>query len=298
MVKTLRITGVLAVILAGVFFAFPVFFGVRGDEQVTEFLNSSSILERFNQAKSSQQSPDENQSSPLVKQAEAFAQIINPPQPALLAPSLSPQPSITQRPSIVSAKFALIGTCYYQANPQQSLAFINEPGKGFHWVRQSEQVQHLIIEQIKDGLVVVRDGQRTFEIAVEQQKSRRSLLEGESVSDIEGQFTSRPIDEISNGERTTFINPPEPSMQINDKESAALEELVNKLRDLQKSFKSEKTDSASKPEDKAALMDKLISGFRSSRVSSEEARNLGDLGKTLKDIDRDRENDINYKIEK
>jgi hypothetical protein len=39
MVKTLRITGVLAVILAGVFFVFPVFFGVRGDKQVEDFLN-------------------------------------------------------------------------------------------------------------------------------------------------------------------------------------------------------------------------------------------------------------------
>lgn len=303
MIKTLRITGILAVILAGGFFVFPVFFGVRGDEQVEEFLNSTGILEEFNRAKDGQESSQESQSFPLVKQAEAFARFLNPPQPTITTtPSISAQPTITQRPPMVSAKFALIGTCYYQSNPQQSLAFIDESGKGLHWIRQSDQVQHLIIEQIKDGFVVVRDGQRTFEINVEQRTQRRSLLEGASFTDtdIDSQLTSQPTSAITDVDRPRFISSTESATQISEEESAAFQKLIDKLRDLQKVVKSEKTDSTSKPEDKAALMEKLISDFKASRVSPEEARNLGDLGKTLNDINKDKDivDEKNSKIEK
>jgi hypothetical protein len=148
---------------------------------------------------------------------------------------------------------------------------------------------------------VVRDGQRTFEIAVEQQTPHRSLLEGEeaSLTDINGQLTSQPTGAITNIDRSRFTSSTESesTTQINKKESAALEDLVDKLRNLRRSFKSEKTDSAPKPEDKAALMDKLISDFKDSRVSTEEARNLGDLGEALKDINN-MENDKNSKIER
>lgn len=301
MIKTLRITGILAVILAGIFFAFPVFFGVRSDEKVEEFLNSPGILEKFNQERDSQKTTDKSQTSPLVRQAEAFAQIINPPQPVQRTiPSMGAQPTILPRPPKVSAKFTLVGTCYYLANPENSLAFINEPGKGLHWIRQADEVGHLIIEQIKDGLVLVRDGQRTFEINVEPKPPQRSLLEGSSIStDIEVRPDLQPIiGLVPDGTSTSFFSPAKNPPQITDEESGALEDLVNKLKDLQRNIKSQKTDSGPTPEDKDALMEKIISDFRAARVSAEEARKLDDLGKVLKNINNNHEHEESNKIEK
>ena len=70
-----------------------------------------------------------------------------------------------------------------------------------------------------------------------------------------------------------------PQMDTQDEE--ALGELVDRLRDMQRSFKSEKGSSSMDPKDRAAMMNKVISEFKSSRVSDEEAEKLEDLGKQL-----------------
>ena len=79
MIKTLRITTVLAAFLAAGFFAFPVVFGYRGDEQIEQFLKSPGAVERFNKAKGAKVSKRKNQISPLVKQAVGFGLYLNPP---------------------------------------------------------------------------------------------------------------------------------------------------------------------------------------------------------------------------
>ena len=48
MIKTLRITSVVAAILAVILFIFPVVFGGRSDERIEGFLNSPSVIEKFN----------------------------------------------------------------------------------------------------------------------------------------------------------------------------------------------------------------------------------------------------------
>jgi hypothetical protein len=63
-----------------------------------------------------------------------------------------------------------------------------------------------------------------------------------------------------------------------------LEELADRLKEIQTSFRSDKTDSGPSAEERAALMDKLISNYKSSRVGTEEAKKLGDLGKQLKNF--------------
>lgn len=322
MIKTLRMTSwapfcnvlqnwspIVAVVLAVIFFVFPVVFGVRSDKQVEQFLDSSSVIERFNKAEGNKQEAKPTQSSPLVKQSEAFALYLNPrPKPKSDAP-VRPQRSISRRPNKVSTKFTLVGTSVYPSHPEQSLAFINEPGKGLHWVRQSSEVGHLIIEQVKDGLVVIRDGQRTFELPVEQRLGQISLLEGSpsplpegwdssSVSTVAGSQTGFESALISPSETGAGVirrrpeSPPiragasqTPSIAFGDpEESAAFEELIDKLKDLRGSFESDKTDSGHRSREGAALMEKLISDFRSARVSAEEAKKLDDLGKELKDV--------------
>ena len=177
MIKTLRITSIIAVVLAVVFFVLPAVFGVSGDEQIEQFLNSAGAIEKFKEAKGDKVEDRQHEISPLVKQAEAFALYLNPPPKPKTEPSVSggqnePRPKVS-----VSPKFKLVGTSCYALHPELSLALIDEPGKGLHWVRQSSKVGHLIVEQVKDGLVVVRDGKSTFELVAERPE-KRSLLKG------------------------------------------------------------------------------------------------------------------------
>ena len=156
MIRALRITSIIAVVSAAVFFVLPAFLGARGDEQIEQFLNSAGAIEKFNDARGDRIEDSRHEISPLVKQAEAFALYLNPPvKPSLPEPSVSRSKPRPRGP--VAPKFKLVGTSYYTLHPEQSLALIDEPGKGLRWVKQSGEVGHLIIEKVKDGIVVVRD---------------------------------------------------------------------------------------------------------------------------------------------
>jgi hypothetical protein len=68
---------------------------------------------------------------------------------------------------------------------------------------------------------------------------------------------------------------------MNEKDEEELGKLVDRLRDLQRSMRSDKIGSQVDPADRAAMMKELISEYKSSRVSDEEAEKLEDLGKQL-----------------
>ncbi len=176
MIKTLRITSVMAAILAAVFFVFPAVFGVRSDEQVEGFLDSAGAIEEFKSDRGEKSAKSERQISPLVEQAKDFALYLNPPPAPKPKRTAKPRkPSVSPKPRTVSPKFTLVGTSYYASHPELSLALIDEPGKDLRWVSQSSKVGHLVIEEVKDGVVVVRDGQRTFEL-VAKRPEKRSLV--------------------------------------------------------------------------------------------------------------------------
>ena len=309
MIKTLRITSIVAAVLAGILFIFPVVFGVRGDGQIEQFLSSAGVIAKFKEAEGNKAKTSGDEVSPLVKQAEAFARIINPPpkpRPVVQAPPVTPE----IRPSApVSAKFTLVATSVYQSHPEMSLAFIDESGKGTHWVKQSGEVGHLIIEQIKDGAVVVRDKDRTFEIAVQQQPAAVNLLEGSASG------ASRPVGaspalltpniptaptpsakvEVgvagtqTSASSTEPLPPPEAgTTEVSAEEEAALEKLIAQLTSLQNGSRSDKTGSAdSNEEEAAAMMEKLIDDLKATRVSTEEAKKLDGLGKEMEGVGRD-----------
>ncbi len=309
MIKTLRITSVAAVALAVVFFAFPAVFGVRGDQQTERFLNSAGVIEKFNKLRSGKSAKGRSQVSPLVKQAEAFALYLDPPKPKIKTvvkpDELRDIP--LPRPDVVSAsKFTLIGTSYYASHPELSLALIDEVGKGLHWVRQSGKVGHLIIEEVKAGLVVVRDGQRTFELAPQRLK-KRSLLKGAASSARTGPKSTLPS---SIGPEATSIRqaagpakaasstisrrPP----RVSAEESAAMEKLMSKLKAVREGAQSDKAGSRRSEEDIAALMGKLLYDFKSTRISAEEAKRLDRLGEELKDVRQDPNRPRSRKIER
>ena len=296
MIKTLRITSIVAAALAAIFvifFVFSVVFGAHRDKHIEKLLSSPGVIEKFNKTVGNKATRSRDQTSPLVQQAGAFALYLDPPKPKTPRPATGRTTDIVSGPS-VTPQFKVIGISYYKERPNLSIVLIDEPGKGLHWVRQSSKVGHLLIEQIKDGLIVVKDAKRTFELAAEQ-NPETSLLEGASAvppgrADISrrtpgaaGSRTALPASERT-GAGITDARSRVPQPRRTAEEDAKMKELVERLREIQRSFKSDKAGSGTIAKEKAEMMENLISQFKTSRLSDTEMKHLNTLGKELKKV--------------
>ncbi|MFH1717936.1 MAG: hypothetical protein ABIF19_11330 [Planctomycetota bacterium] len=279
----MRITSVVAVILAGIFFVFPVLYGVRRDERIGKVLSSPGTAEQFRSAKGDNTKGTQNRTSPLVQQAEAFASFLNP-KPAVMKTS----PTVTKAgsPRILPAttpKFDVFATSYCPQSPQLSLALIDEPGRGRRWVRKSSMVGHVLIEEVKDGLVVVKSGDKTFEVPLKQTKET-DLPKGKTAA-AAATSQGRIKAALPTARRTypSITRPPSGSPQPSesDDEDSRADELITRLEDLQK------TTAVPGGEERAARIAELISKVKSTRVSTEDAQRLTSLGEKLQDTSRD-----------
>ena len=290
MIKTLRITSFIAAILAGVFFVFPVVYGVRSDERVDEFLKLPSVRERFENAADNKAKTGESRVSPLVEQAEAFALYLNPIKETEQKTSLEPKTTNIASRLPVTPKFKVFATSYFAENPELSLALIDEPGKGRYWVRQSSKVGHLLIEQVKDGLVVVKGGQEIFELEIEKIPAASSSdKESPTFPAKRGQnplTSTPPVSGRTFASVKKAANVPQ-KPQISGDDDEKMDQLVDKLKDLQKDSASDKTNAGLNNEERAARIEELITKFKSTRVSAEEAKKLGNIGEELKDNEQD-----------
>jgi hypothetical protein len=173
MVKTLRITSFIFIVavLAICFFAFPVVYNnVKGDPKIKELLKDTDVLGKFKAANNNSKTAKVSQVFPLVQQAQAFALYLTPPvvKPVPAISNVNPAPVVAV-PADVTPKIKILGTNYNQSNPELSLALIDEPGSGRRWVKQSGKVGYFTLQQVKDGSVVVSNGQDTFELKVDKQ---------------------------------------------------------------------------------------------------------------------------------
>lgn len=185
MIKALQVTSVVVGLLAVGLIALSVVHGTEPDADVAKILASIGVLEQFEKQRGklagSSQIPAR---SPLVAEAEKYARIVNPPRAPAPLDRLNSQghtfrkpPRPDVRPLQSNAKFTLEATCLNADDPSASLAFITEPGKGQHWVRQGDRLGHLTIEEILNGLIKLRDGQRIEELRV-QREPKISLYAG------------------------------------------------------------------------------------------------------------------------
>ena len=283
MIQTLRITSVVAAILAGVFFVFPVVYGVRSDERIDRFLKQPSVREKFDDVADNKAKAADSRVSPLVEQAEAFAMYLNPVKAKVQKASIEPKTTSISSKLSVTPKFKVFATSYCAENPELSLALIDEPGRGRHWVRQSSKVGHLFIEQVKDGFVVVKGGQETFELEIEKMPETISLTRTSPVSSLrrgQNPLTSKSPDSDRTTIRRTTNIPQQLKRDSEDDEK--MNQFVEKLKDLKKSSASDKTDSALSTEERAARIEELIAKFKSTRVSAEESKKLENMGEELK----------------
>lgn len=171
MVRALQTFSVLAVIFAGAVFVFLVVPQLQGVPEIGGNLGLP-ILEKFRQAGSFSDKSGQKTLSPLVKQAEAFALYLNPPQPQKHREAPAPRSSLKQtlsavRPVKLTPKFTLMGTSYYRSRPEESMALVSEPGSGVRWVKQGAHLGHFVVEKVERGTIVYRDSDRLLEMAVD-----------------------------------------------------------------------------------------------------------------------------------
>lgn len=110
----------------------------------------------------------ENQASHLLQEAEVFAQYLDSQEKTKKIVAENKTEDVPSQKQLVPLKFNVLATSYYEANPELSQVLINEPGKGRYWVRQSTTVGRFLIEQVKDGLVIVKNGELTIKFRLEQ----------------------------------------------------------------------------------------------------------------------------------
>jgi hypothetical protein len=288
MTKALRITIIVVAGAAVLLIALPPVFSSGIDAQTQALLDSPGVLETLNKAVVA---GDTETASPLVQQAQAFARYLNPPPPPRPTPRADER--IAVRPKAVSSKFDLVATSYYALRPDMSLALIDEPGSGLRWVRQSGQIGHLTVEEIKDGAVVIRDDTRTYELQVKREP-KRSLIKGESPSGA-GVLPWQPSPQARTSAASPLRSPlqikshrgkvadsatlrqnHQPTLSLSTQQSALFDEFVKENKDINDpNVLAKRTNE---------LMNRLAN---MSQVTDKEAQRLDELGEELKDANEE-----------
>ena len=302
MVNTLRITSVVAVIVAGVVLALVVGprsmvpklltkYAVGGDEEVDRILNAPRVVDIWTKNQGDKKQESRDVTPPLVKQAEVLAGILNPATPAPPGPKTTksggpPRPVV--KPAGPSAKFSLVGTSHSASDPDSSFAYIRLQDSTHQWVRKGDEVGHLVVKEIKHGSILYWDGHKDAEMAVEPMPETASLLEASSASSAPveaapapakpaaGRITSPRKPRAWNGGRISAR--PDASMAPAEKKN--MEELVTRLK------ASSEPNSAVSPEERAAMMKRLMSELRSPRGGPEDTKKVEDLGRNLNEAQK------------
>ncbi|MFC1781090.1 hypothetical protein ACFLZ8_02360 [Planctomycetota bacterium] len=277
MIMTLRITSILSVALAIVFFVLPIRYGVRSDEEIKDFLASTSIVEQFKSAEGTEVKTAGNQVSRLVQEAQAFALYLNPPKPKINTTqrtnNVNSLNSITQIDT--KPKFTIIGTSVYYKQPERSMALIDEPGKGIHWVKQSDAIGHLLIQQVKDGIIVVKSGTETYELEVQKTDNTPSRITvSPSITPSSATYSRTPTQTPS--ERVPIARPQRSQQDVDP--SLNLEIIIDKINLIQENTNLSEDE---KNEEVERLITDL-QNLQATYVDGIEAEALNNLGEILR----------------
>ncbi|MBP7051820.1 MAG: hypothetical protein KBE65_12470 [Phycisphaerae bacterium] len=299
MIQTLRITGVAAVAFAGVILASllgPVSL-IRLDdsrnEKMDKIITAPGAVDRFQSQHTGDDQVGPDTTPPLVKQAESFKDIIDPPAPPVAeapkAPPTGRGTTTAKSPPAGSQKFTLLGTSYSPSNPGSSFAYIRFVDNTCQWVECGSEVGHDVIKEIREDSIVCSDGRRDTVLFVEVVPDRVSLLEADGeVLPSDAAATPEPIEV-----RAVDAPPSRPRMpnrvaphgagRLTLSEQGALGDLASSLKKL----RGVPGEGVGADANRAAAVERLISEFKSSRVSPEEARNLENLsGETTGESER------------
>jgi hypothetical protein len=186
--KVVRIVSIIIAIVTVIMVALPAVSGADAGKDGQKSSSADNILVRFQKARAARPEADKDQMPPLVKEAKAYALYINPPPkpPPVKKEATSDElpgiPTGLLGPRGSSGQIKLLATCVNQSRPELSVALIDLPGEGFKWVRQSGKAGRLTIKEIKDGLLVMQDGGRTYKVQIEQGPAQVSLVKGKNLT--------------------------------------------------------------------------------------------------------------------
>ena len=284
MVRTLHIIGYALAALAVVLLVGFFFYGYKPVDKATEdFLKAPTIVETFDKTKTA---PSDNEQSPLVKQASAFALYLNPPPPP--EPVRSEGSSIeAARPVEVAVQFTLSGISYFADQPERSIALIDEPGKGINWIRQGGKVQQYTISKINESSIELTNGKRKSELKVPAAKPnplvKQSAITTKPSEPVptspqpaavetpqESPVEQTPTESQSQDMPVPAVPPEDPA--IAHKQIQLLDEMMKKIEDAEAS--GNLTD-----EQRQAIMDEFNKKIE--QLSPQEANQLENLGKEL-----------------
>ena len=235
--------------------------GLRHDKHKDAFLAAPSATDVFKKVKPAQSVTE--QDVPLIKQAQVLALCLNPPKPKDAVVSTEPV-----APVIITPKFKLLGTSFYPDDPNRSIALIDEPGKGMHWIAVSEKVGHLTITQIADGRVVYTDGQKSMEMMVEKPQGVQQI----SVVAIDGQSPILIVEKPPVEPAVVVPVQPETVPVESPPQAEAVEESMPTPEQIQ---------------DNVEFVKKLMADQNSLGGNAAEANELKDLGEFLKQLEQE-----------
>ncbi len=299
MIKALRIAGIAVAVaaVAAAVLVVIVFFSGGSDAETEKLLNAPGVVEAFLQSMGDKLAATTDETPALVKEAKAFALYLDPPKPPPPPPGSDdankpPRPIDVVKP-VFTAQFKILATSIYPSDPNRSFALVDEAGAELRWVRQGQPVGHFVLEEIKQGVVVLNDGQRTQEMAA--MRPVVESLEAGAATAASASAAPRPAipasmmpmgarDRITarnaaaTARKAAVSAPPAP--QVDEGGVELMNEFVEKMKAMQSGVAT----GTGEPPDAAEterLMNELMSGLKTSHVSDAEAEKLEELGQQL-----------------
>jgi hypothetical protein len=118
--------------------------------------------------------------SPLVAQAQAFADHLNPPGSSESSPGLQDPPAneVPQAAVAPATTLTLHATSCYPEQPSRSMALVSTAGqtREQRWVKEGSQFGSFHIHEIRRGGILYREGDLLHEVAIEARIERPSLV--------------------------------------------------------------------------------------------------------------------------
>ncbi len=200
MLKTLRITSLIALIAAVGGVVVIGVFGLRGDSDILAFLETPGVVDKAKE-KLQPEADKKDVESPLATQSRLLALRLDPPPPPApkdpVEPKDPPKETATRQPpkprdpvpprpkTQVNAKFKLLATVMCDANPTRSMALLEQSGGKQEWFWQGERVGHLDIDEVRNGSVIFSQaGRSKQELFVPAKPPVKSLLKGEGTAGV------------------------------------------------------------------------------------------------------------------
>ncbi len=305
MVNTLRITSIVAVVVAGLVLLLVVgpkglvpkvlaSFALHSDEETQRIISEPGAVEQWRTRNGNSKPVDKDATPPLVQQAELLKDFLVPKKPPEPPVDRGPgrTPTRTTTPVVSSARFDLVGISYEPANPQGSFAYILIKGDNtYQWVQVGDEIGHYTVKEVKPDSVVCFDGKGDVEIAIQPTVETSSLLEeGGATTPVRAEISPEPIvpsrqavsPRITGRSVSELRNHNAPQIGPGAEALKERSETDRRARELIERMKEEGlTDPGSKLEDRAARVTRLLKEFKSSQVGPNEAKKLEDLGREL-----------------